>query len=283
MNRIAKIALVLLTVASLPFAGQVVAESTPEARQWLEKMAAVHEKGPFSVNYSADMTIAQGGQTMDAQMSGRLTQADKRHVRMQMTISMNVPGMDQQMEMQMLGVADGEFMWMEMNNPMLGGKQVMKFPLDKMEEMAQLKSGAGMGAGFGNLDPMKQVEEMARMFDMDVVDVSEGRVTLSANMTDEAKAKLGGMVPAGDAGDLSRFIIVLDEKTGFPTQTRVGGDEPVMVMNFTDLEFHDSVEPGTFSYAPPDGVQVIDMGRMLDAMGAASEPEEKKEEAESQE
>jgi outer membrane lipoprotein-sorting protein len=205
------------------------------------------------------------GQTGGVDMEGSLTRADEKHMRMAMKLKMDMGGM--QMNMDMLSVSDGELMWMDVTSPMAGGRQVMKVPLDKVSELTNVAPGMGFGSSSGSVDPVSQIHEMSRMFDLQVEGVAGGRVTLSAEMNEETRAKLNQA--GADAGEMRRFTLVLDEKTGFPLEMRAGGEDPAMVMTFSNLEFldRDALPADTFTYTPPEGVPVMDLGAMMGAGG----------------
>jgi outer membrane lipoprotein-sorting protein len=248
--------LVIALIVCLPVA--VSAEATPEATKWLDKMGESFEKAPFRFTFSVDQKMEQMGQTMDMSMTGPMIYSDPKHTRMELEMTISVPGMAQGMNMSMLGVSDGEFMWMEMNNPMMGGKQVMKLALDKVDAMSEQSPGMG---GATTMDPISQIQKLSDDYDIELVGVAGGRVTLRATKIGAAEEA----APEGADPAMPRvLIVVLDEATGMPVEMQAGEPEPVMVMRFSDFEFleEDALEPNTFTYTPPEGVQVMDLGGM---------------------
>jgi hypothetical protein len=241
--------------------GQLKAESTPEATQWLKKMKSAYERS-YRVSYRSDMSVIQQGESIGLTVKGATTQADRNHLRMELAITMSMGEMNAQMAM--LGVIDGKTFWLESDNPMTGGKQVTRMPVDMAGDM----SGGGMGlaGGVSGFDPVGQIEQMVAMFDFEMTSRSEDRVTLQATMTEEILADLHTLLP--DAEGMERFVLVLDEGTAFPLEMRMGGETPFMTMVFNDLEFVEpgSLDPAIFSYTPPEGTEVVDMGaRMSEA------------------
>ncbi|MDX1388742.1 MAG: hypothetical protein R3344_06105, partial [Acidobacteriota bacterium] len=97
------------------------AASSPEAAAWLEKMSAVHDRGPFSVDYSATLRSAAMGTPTTITMTGHITYGSERHMRMAFDMTMGMPAGGGSIDIGMLTVADGEIVWMSMDNPMLGG------------------------------------------------------------------------------------------------------------------------------------------------------------------
>jgi outer membrane lipoprotein-sorting protein len=257
---------VLFLLLTLSFAA-AQAESSGDALSWLEKMAAKLDSAPFRMSYDATMKVSQMGQSVGMQMDGTMTRSDDKHMRMDLSMTMQMPGMGE-MQVSMLAVADGTVMWMEMQNPMMGGKQVMKVGLDQMEKL-QATGQSPMGGG-GGMDPLSQVEEMSRMFDFESVEVDGGTVTLRARMTEETLAALGQAMPEGGADALGQFVLRLEESTAFPIEMRMGPEtQPMMVMTFRDFEVldADSIDPSTFTYEPPENVQVMDLETLAGGMG----------------
>jgi len=245
-------------VLALAGAGPLGAESSPEASRWLEKMQSAYERS-YRVNYRSEMSVVQQGESVGMTVEGVTTQADRNHVRMELAITMSMGEM--KAEMAMLGVIDGETFWLESDNPMTGGKQITRMPADLADELP----GAGMGlaGGVSGIDPVGQVEQMVAMFDFEVADSADGRVTLLATITEEILADLHTLLP--DAVGMERFALILDERTGFPLEMRMGGEPPFMTMVFSGLEFVDpgSLDPATFRYTPPEGSQVVEMGARM--------------------
>jgi outer membrane lipoprotein-sorting protein len=255
------LALVLLAV--LP-ASQVLGEATPEAQKWLDKLAKVHDDGPFKVHYSSTMQAAQMGQSITIEMDGDITQGGERHQRMTMKGAMKMPGMETPMEMNILAVSDGDTVWTEIHHPMMG-KQVMKIGIDAAAELSQTSGFTGTG-----VDPIGQIRQMTEAFDLDVAGQADGVVTLVATMTEETREKLGSAMPA--LGDDMQLELMLDEKTGFPSGMKLGGEgAPLVSMTFSDFERLDpeGMDKDLFVYTPPEGATVTDLGAMA---GAAAGP-----------
>jgi hypothetical protein len=238
--------------------GSVSADSTPEARAWLEKLTEAYNS-PYRVHYLAEMNVDQMGQAISMQMEGVTTQADREHMRMELKIVMAMGEM--RTSIAMLGVLDGETLWLQSDNPLAGGVQVTSIPAGQAKE---LSGGAGLAGGASGIDPVGQIEQMANAFDFDVAEVADGEVTLVAKLTQESLAEISMMLPP-DAVGLEQFALVLDEKTAFPRSMRIGGEVPFMVMRFDDPDFVDAdkLAPETFQYAPPEGAKVIDMGATI--------------------
>ena len=244
--------------------GTAHGEATPAAQKWLEKMAATVSGSAYSADFTMDMSMAQGGMNMKMIANGSMTQKDAKHMAMTMAMTMTglppgSPGggpggmqMDQKM------IMNGDGMWMEMNSPMMGGRQVMKMSRATMEKMQGQMPGAA--PGMGGSDPVAQIRQMAEQFDLDVIDESGGSVTLSAERV--AGAPVPGMPPAMQQ-QMGTMKLVLDGDTGFPVEMRMGGEQPVMVMKFSNFKKLEHVDESIFEYTPPAGVRVMDMDAMM--------------------
>lgn len=226
------------------------ADSSPAAQKWLDKLTAFHERGPFKVDYQADLDMSSLGQPIVGTLKGKLAQAGTDHSRVQLAFDLPSPD-GAGMSMSMLMVKDGEKLWTEMSSP-IAGCQVTETSL------AELEKSAGPSTGFtvnpANMDPMAQLKNLSRTMDFEVLEKAAGTVTLRGKMTDETRAQLGIMAPPGVDG----FLLVIDEKTGFPTQVRAEGETPFVTMTFSNLEQldPDNLDEGQFDYSPSEGCQV---------------------------
>jgi outer membrane lipoprotein-sorting protein len=233
------------------------AETSAEAKAWLEKLSQIYNKGPVSMDYVVTTQTSQMGQSADLTMTGKVTYGDERHLRMDFNMTMAMAGAA--MEMKALSVADGETMWMDVESPMMGGRQVMKVALDRVGDLD--KAGGG-GMGGGSMDPMSQIRELTEKYDFQVTDVSGGRVTLTAELNAEQMKEMTQGQGSADAGKLT---LVIDEKTGVPLEFSMGGATPFVTMQLSNAVFH---EPGSlpedfFTYVPPEGAMVVDLEQMM--------------------
>lgn len=244
------------------------AKSSPEAMQWLDKFIQVYEQGPFSTAYTASIQIPDGDQPVDGSMKGNLTYRDETHLRMELTMVLSgMPGAPSggSVEMEMLAVNDGEQTWTEVNMPALGMQQVMKISLEDAKSLQASQGGAG--AGPAAMDPVQQLRQLAKTLDFQLVKVEGGEVHLHAPITEASRGGLGQM---GALPGLDALTLVLDESTGFPKRSSMGGDEPLISIEFDAIQPLDekSLDAGLFTYEPPEGVQVMDLGALAGAQPA---------------
>ncbi len=239
-----------------------IADSSPDAQKWLEKLLSIYDRGPFKVDYQADLDMSGLGQPFSGKLTGKLTQADRTHSRVELQIDMaGQPGMPESgMSMSMLTVTDGSTVWTEMNNPALGGLQVTKLSLADLEKLSDSKGG-GFGVNPSSMDPVAQLETLTETMDFEVLEKTGGTVTLRGAITDATRARSGMLAAPGVEG----FIFVIDQETGFPIEVRADGETPFVTMHFRNLELVDpaSLPAGLFDYSPPEGLPVMDLGPML--------------------
>jgi hypothetical protein len=259
----------LVTLAAA--GGAIFAESTPEAVEWIDKLAAVYERAPFQFRYDADLSMSQMGQMMDVKVFGRSTQGGNGRARIETTMKMPAPGSDPNdaPSVEMLGVSDGTVFWVEAPNPMSGSVQVIKISLAKMADLADEHP---LARNLSRMDPLKQIRELTTLFDFKVSGRDHQTVTLHADLTGESLEVAKDVFEGADTSRLKQLELVLRTETGFPDQIRIGEPtDSVMAVRFFDLEFLDSLGEDTFVYVPPEGAAVVDLGAMMDA-GVLDQP-----------
>jgi hypothetical protein len=252
-------------------AATIFAESTPEAIEWIDRLAAVYERAPFKFRYDADLTMSQMGQMMNVKVFGRSTQGGNGRARIETTMKMPGPGSDPDSaaSVEMLGVSDGTVFWVEAPNPMSGSVQVLKVSLAKMADLADENP---LARNLSRMDPLKQIQELTTLFDFKVAGRDHQTVTLRANLTGDALEVAKEVFEGTDTSRLKQLELVLRIETGFPDQIRIGEPtDSVMSVRFFDLEFLESLDEDVFAYAPPEGAAVMDLGALMDA-GVLNQP-----------
>ncbi len=259
MKRIFALLVLLLATASVLTAGD------DKVKEIFQKMVDLTGKGPYSVDLNAKMNVNQMGASMKMTMSGNMLIADPTHLRSNITASMQMPGnnpdMPTEMDMAMKQVFDGEVMWMEVEMKQMGMKQVMKMSLEAMKKQAE-KAGLNMPGG-GLMDPATMIQNLEKFLDMKIDKEADGKVYLKAEIKEEASKKLG---LAGTG--MGNFNMVIDKNDFFPMKVEMYmNDEPMMVMDMTNYKRVNKADipEGSFSYTPPEGVQVMDLDAMMGA------------------
>lgn len=243
----------------LALAPPAAAESTPEATEWLQKLMAIYEKGPFRVGFSANIDMSAAGQSISGTLTGQVTQKDRTHTHSKMEMVMaGMPGTTTgPITMKMLSIADGTTIWTEMENPAVGGTQVTKLAIADLEKVAQSMGGLSPAS----MDPVAQLEALTTTMDFEVLEENGNEVTLRGRMTDATRAKVGALAAPG----VDAFIFVFDAGTGFPKEVRAEGETAFMTLLFEELEFLDAatLPDELFQYTPAEGLPVMDLGAML--------------------
>ncbi len=246
--------LLLLNVAA-PLAAQ------EGAAEWLEKMAARTAEGHYKFRFNADMTVAEEGMQAAVKVDGTMNFVSPTHFRTAFDVNMDMAGTA--VGMAMLTVADGSKFWLEIDSPMLGGKQVMTGSAEQLEELAKMGETDLSGLGGLGRDPIEGIRGLADYFDMAVKSVENDRVTLHADISPEELAEYGDFAGLGNA--VNYVTLVLDRKEGLPLRMQMGAAQPFVTIEFADYEFFAAadVNASDYAYTPPEGAQVSDIGAML--------------------
>jgi hypothetical protein len=247
-------ALLLLTLAA-PLGAQA------DAADWLQKMQARTAEGHYKFRFKADMNVAEEGMQAKVLIDGSMNYATAVQFSTAFDVNMDMSGMA--MTMKMKTIADGKNFWLEIDSPMMGGKQVMTGTTDQLKKLSQLGGADLRGLGGLGQDPIEQISGLADKFDLKVASREEGRVTLHAEISEEELAALGEFASLGVA--LDHITLVLDEKEGLPLQLELGAEQPFVTIDFVDYEFFkvEDVRQADYAYQPPEGVPVNDIGAML--------------------
>ncbi|HBF22188.1 MAG TPA: hypothetical protein DDW23_00105 [Planctomycetes bacterium] len=250
------------------------AGSERTAEEWLMEMANLYNRSGIECEYAMEMQLPDSGD-LGIRMEGRMIALDQNHSRVEMQMEMISPGSDSPVQMEIVTVADGETIWMEMElPPEIGGSQVMKLSLETAQKFSEKGAASGLGGldgiggmGSGNLDPLTQVQQLSRYVDFNVVEETSETVTLVGAMTEALTSQMGPVL-AASTKDISRMTLVLDKNIGAPLVIALGDSaRPFMEMRFTSYHlFKEPPHPDTFSYEPAGDVMVMDIGPMLEMM-----------------
>jgi hypothetical protein len=231
--------------------------TTEDADVWLERLATLWDRAPFSLDYEVTVRTGALGQALQIEGDAELLYGGRSRSVMNMSLSVLVPELEEPLEVVLVSVADGEVIWTEMQSPATGGLQVVKIPLAGIEQMAAEGGFAGMMGG-ATMDPMAQIEALKGLVDFAVADSEGELVTLHGAVREDRRPGLGAeAVALLDDG----VKLVLDAQSGAPVRLRLGPDSsPHLDARFANLELlaRDEVGADSFLYEPPDGVAVIE-------------------------
>jgi len=253
---VAVLATVLLALAA-------PAAPTDEAKGLLDKLTKLFDRAPLRINWTMEINVPIGEGTMASTGQGEQLYADPNHQKLDLSMTMSSP--QGEMKMTMKSVYDGSAMWTEMAMPKMGMRQVSRASLDVVHSLGEAAQEAQ------SMDPRAMIERLFRVVQFEVVGRDEGKITLEGPLTAEVAKSLNfGSAPGMDLTD-ARIRLSLDSGNGQPREMSVlSGGSPLISMHYGDIEFvdRDSLPAGTFSYSPPDGIQVNDMDEMLKKMAA---------------
>ena len=257
-----------LTIVAGLLLAAAPAASAQDANAWVEKLSKLAGKA-----FSTDITMNVASEAMTMASEGHMSFGDKKHFAMDMKMQMTMPamGMADPMTMSMRMVADGTTLWMDIDSPMMGGRQVMKMGVELMDKLGESGMG-GMGSlsGSSEMDPVSQMMELAEMVDFGKAKVEGGRVMLSGPLNEKGMENMGEAT-AQLGVDITDVSLVLDEKTGFPIEFAMGTPEQkIITAQYKNPTFHDKMDMSLFAYTPPEGVTPIDMGAMMGGGGGES-------------
>jgi len=255
MPKIRRIGLVLALVLALTG----LARGEDNAQTWIEKMSARTEQGYYKVRINADMNINDQGMQSILKMTGAANFATAEMFHVSLDMSMEMGGST--MGVKMLSVADGETFWVEMDSPMMGGKQIVKGAVGDLARVAEMSGGVGMG-GIGS-NPVNEIKGIIERFDMKVLEKTDGRVILHGDVTPEQAAGLSELGPF--AASMTYVRLEIDEQEAMPARLILGGAAPIVTMDFGDYEFFgaEEVQASDYAYTPPPGYPVNDLTGMV--------------------
>ncbi|RMH00850.1 MAG: hypothetical protein D6702_12900 [Planctomycetota bacterium] len=264
MNKTLLTASLLLSLAPAVAAQETEKAALPqEVQVWVDKIGQLVDK-PVSYDMAMSMDVVAQNMPLQMTSTGHVLMLDAEHMRTTMKMTIEMEMMPEPMVMEMLTVVDGENLWVQQDNPMVG-QQIMKAKVSQMNALRD----AGMGMNLSG-DQLKQVRELFENYYGNFeVSQSENEVKITGDILKEmpGAAQLGNM-------DLKRFSLHLDPKTGFPSRMAMGnGEKDLMVITMSNVKFLDKekVDKKQFTYTPPEGAPVIDMGAMLGGAAGGAE------------
>jgi len=269
------------------------ADVTEVLDQMVAKLDAYED---FSAKMTAEITVAavlgeqeiaqagEAGQPLEMRFVAEITAKNPDKFAMDMEMNQPLPG-GQTMKMKMKSVCDGATMWNVVDMGMGGPPMIMKGDMEQMK--------ARMGGPMGQMDPemLKQrLETLREQADLALeADETVNEVdcyVVAGSITPEDLASLSGQ--EGDnlgplAGKTLDLSMALGKEDFLPRKIKVAVEgKPFMELVFSNIKLNAGVADSAFTYTPPEGANVMDMGAFAGAE-MPEMPEEGQEEAEQME
>jgi outer membrane lipoprotein-sorting protein len=257
-----RIALILAVV--LASAGTAQAAADEQATKWLERVFGLVQDKAFQTDYSVQVSGETQGVLVDAKLQGELLQSGAKHYTNALQMEVKMPAMGETpMEVTSNQVSDGEILWTETYVSAMGITQVAKISLSELEEILADQQGLEVGQSSMYMDPMSQLEMLVDAFDVSVLKIAEGEVSLALSATEETRAQFAELEDPEISG-----VLVVREEDAVPVSINVAiGTSMTVDMRFEGFELMapEDVPGDAFVYTPEPGVQVMDLGQMLRA------------------
>lgn len=262
-----KLRMILTSLLVLGSFASAHAAADEDAAKWMEKLFGLIADNAIQTEFTVVVAAEAEGQQINATVKGDLIHADPKHYVNALQMEMLMPAMgDTPMSMTSRQVADGETMWAETHIASLGMTQIGRISLAEMEELFAAQNGLEVGESALYMDPVSQLETLVEHFDIAVIEIADGLVTLSMAPTDEA---MKGLAEEMDGKDLDiEGTMILREEDAVPVSATVRLDANSRIdMSFENFSLlvRDDIPEETFTYTPPEGAEVVDMGPLLRA------------------
>jgi outer membrane lipoprotein-sorting protein len=254
------VVLFVLTVGLTLAAGEPA--TSPAVQQLLEKMTAASAQAK-NVEMDLAMSTRMGDQAVEAKGHARCHADGRRFI---MEMESKTGGMTLQMRV----VSDGQIMWSEVSAPG-GQKMVQRWPTAMMDKM-----------GGSNQNPLAAIKQMREQFAFTTVtdgpvgkeDVSILEGTVKPDFVErqlKAVEETGGAMAAAMAKaqleSMAKARVYVDKKDHLVRRTEMldKKDQVVAAVQLENIRAGVPLDDAIFKYAPPAGVQVMDMAQMLKA------------------
>jgi len=256
-----KLRMILTLAFVMTWTAGAHAAADEAATKWLEKLFGLVDDHAIRAEYVVTATGEQEGMAIEAKMTGQLLQANGTLYTNNIDMEIKSPAMgDQAMAVTSRQVSDGTTLWAETYVSAMGITQVGKISLAELAEL-QGQGGMQMGQSTMFMSPMAMLESIVEAFDVTVLEIAEGTVSLSMRPTAETAAiieKEGGQTDVNG-------VLRLREKDASPVSAKVRSSGFDVLISFDVFETvaKSDIPEGTFTYTPEPGAMVVDLAPML--------------------
>ena len=254
--------------ASAP-APKPAAKQPAKAKQMTLEEVIAFAQGKYDAmkDLTADVTMtSKAGSPMAPSGTGDLAMKKPN-------LRLNLKAEQAGQQTQFTAVAQGKVIWVEQKGPQ--GTQVFKMDMDTL---ASLAAGSGGAAAVPSspadaFSPQTQFAQLKKTHDLvlkpkETVNgvesyVIEGTVNASQAAANPAAAMM--------LQKKQRVKMCIDVKTGVMhhTETFDAAGTTTMLMQLSNIKIDPGVNDAVFTYTPPEGVTVVDMGQVMKQMANA--------------
>lgn len=195
-------------------------------------------------------------------------------------LEFDIIGMDGGYNMKSLAVFNGSIVWQAQISPKGKVLNVIKSELDENTPM-----GKGMNRQM-RIDPWSQFEQVNEEYD--ITSIKEEKIdnrqvyVLQMQIKEKAKNEMTRMMEAyGNTEQINfvpeKVVFYWDKEGGYGQKFEVFNTQGVLVSGvvYKDVRINSGLKEELFQYAPPEGVNVIDMAKMMEKMKQGTQEEEK--------
>lgn len=240
-----------------------------EPQSYEEVLEALESSREAIRSWSSDtvMSMSMGDMTMN--LSGTMKGKGES---LMGEMSMDMFG--QSVKIRTFTGADG-ITWTEMD--MMGETQVIKMDMGQLKDLGGGLAGSPfpgpMGdSPFGVLEsPVDLLKNYGEMYDMTLRGQEDldglAVYVLEGKLKESTKEVLDPLGVAEEMGfSMDKIVLYVGVDDGFARKTVMLGadDTPFMTTEFKNVVLNPVLDDGLFEYTPPEGVEIMDMSKMLD-------------------
>jgi outer membrane lipoprotein-sorting protein/thiol-disulfide isomerase/thioredoxin len=229
---------------------------------------------------SAAMSLTKNSMGQETKMDGKIFLKGQL-----LRVETKVSARNGMMNYDSLMVMDGKIMWTETKAPNGKVQNVTKMDISELKDISKTKPTGAMSGGFGTTaGPLDSALTMGKSFDLkytgkeilngEEVYILEGTPKTEYISEMEKRESLMQSVAAMTGGNPDDSIpagirIQISTVTGCPLQIeeKAKTGKLIEIIAYKDIKFNTGMRDDIFVYTPPADVQVLDMEKMLKAIG----------------
>lgn len=246
----------LCSVLCVPaFVLALAVAAIPAEKSVDEVLAFIEEKFNAFDTMTADYTMKMDTDALKMTQHGKIFTRKPDLMRLELDMDMG------QSKITTLMVNDGTTMWVEQR---VAGRimTVMKMDAQVIKQLQQQNPMGSMSVG---TDAFAKADEIKELFDvtslgMDRIgrrDVHVLQLVMKEDVAAKASARIGAVPPEM----IDVFRIFVDAETGVLRSLKILDKQgsPFADMTFSNYKLNPEINPARFAYAPPEGVNAVDI------------------------